>query len=101
MLLETDPTVARARAREHMGWYLTPPELRREPALARLRATRTSATAISDRLVDAIVAWGDEAAIRARVQAHLDAGADHVAVQPLEPDRGLGLEQLRRSRRPC
>ena len=37
----------------------------------------------SDKLVDAIVAWGDEAAIVARVQAHLDAGADHVCVQVL------------------
>ena len=35
----------------------------------------------SDRLVDHVVAWGDEAAIAARVQEHLDAGADHVCVQ--------------------
>ena len=33
-----------------------------------------------------MVAWGDEAAIRARVQAHYDAGADHVCIQPLSPD---------------
>jgi 2-methylisocitrate lyase-like PEP mutase family enzyme len=30
------------------------------------------------------VAWGDEDAIVARVQAHLDAGADHVCVQVLD-----------------
>ena len=35
----------------------------------------------SDRLVDHVVVWGDEATIAARVQAHLDAGADHVCVQ--------------------
>ena len=35
----------------------------------------------SDRLIDHVVVWGDEAAIAARVQAHLDAGADHVCVQ--------------------
>jgi probable F420-dependent oxidoreductase len=40
----------------------------------------------SDRLVDAIVAWGDEGAIRRRIQAHFDAGADHVCIQPLHPD---------------
>jgi 2-methylisocitrate lyase-like PEP mutase family enzyme len=40
----------------------------------------------SDRLVDAIVAWGDEDAIAARVQAHHDAGADHVCIQVLPPD---------------
>jgi len=40
----------------------------------------------SDALVDAIVAWGDEAAIAARVQSHRDAGADHVCVQVLSGD---------------
>ncbi len=35
----------------------------------------------SDRLIDAVVAIGDVDAIVARVQAHLDAGADHVCVQ--------------------
>ena len=37
----------------------------------------------SDRVVDAIVAWGDEQAIVDRVRAQFDAGADHVCVQPL------------------
>jgi probable F420-dependent oxidoreductase len=37
----------------------------------------------SDRLVDALVAHGDPAAVAARVTAHLDAGADHVCVQAL------------------
>jgi hypothetical protein len=36
--------------------------------------------------VDAIVAWGDEATIAERIQAHWDAGADHVCIQPLRPD---------------
>jgi probable F420-dependent oxidoreductase len=40
----------------------------------------------SDRLVDAMVAWGDDKAIGARIEAHLDAGADHVCIQPLRPD---------------
>jgi probable F420-dependent oxidoreductase len=42
----------------------------------------------SDRLVDMIVAWGDVDTIRARVQAHFDAGADHVAVQVVTQERG-------------
>ena len=37
----------------------------------------------SDRLVDAIVAWGPSSAIAGRVQAHFDAGADHVCMQVL------------------
>ncbi|MGZ4258576.1 MAG: LLM class F420-dependent oxidoreductase, partial [Gaiellaceae bacterium] len=40
----------------------------------------------SDRLVDAIVVWGNEEAIAARVRAHHDVGADHVAIQPLAAD---------------
>jgi hypothetical protein len=47
----------------------------------------------SDRLVDAIVAWGDESAIAARVIEHLDGGADHVLIQPLG-DVDRALEQL-------
>ena len=45
----------------------------------------------SDRFIDANVAWGEEAAIRARVQAHWDAGADHVCIQPIRLD---GAAQL-------
>ena len=37
----------------------------------------------SDRLVDAIVAWGTPEQVTSRVQEHLDAGADHVGVQVL------------------
>ncbi|HEX8135517.1 MAG TPA: hypothetical protein VF880_19060 [Actinomycetes bacterium] len=40
----------------------------------------------SDRLVDAMVAWGGPEAIAERVRAHLDAGADHVCLQVLGPD---------------
>jgi probable F420-dependent oxidoreductase len=48
----------------------------------------------SDRLVDDIVAWGTPQAIRERVQEHLAAGADHVAIQPL----GSFQEQRRQLR---
>jgi probable F420-dependent oxidoreductase len=50
----------------------------------------------SDRLVDALIAWGPPEQIRARVQEHFDAGADHVALQLLTsgPDR-LPLDQVR------
>jgi probable F420-dependent oxidoreductase len=51
----------------------------------------------SDRLVDAIVAWGDEDAIAERIEAHLAAGADHVCIQVIGPNaQGLPLEQWRR-----
>ena len=55
----------------------------------------------SDALVDAIIAWGDIEAVRARVQAHFDAGADHVCIQalgaePTDPQLGV-LKQLARA----
>jgi probable F420-dependent oxidoreductase len=40
----------------------------------------------SDRFIDAMVAWGDEGAIRARIEAHWAAGADHVCIQPIAPE---------------
>jgi probable F420-dependent oxidoreductase len=40
----------------------------------------------SDRLVDAMLAWGDAATLRRRVQEHLDAGADHVPVFSVDPE---------------
>jgi probable F420-dependent oxidoreductase len=48
----------------------------------------------SDRVLDALVAWGDVDAIRTRVAEHLAAGADHVCIQPL-PAGEFQLEQLR------
>jgi alkanesulfonate monooxygenase SsuD/methylene tetrahydromethanopterin reductase-like flavin-dependent oxidoreductase (luciferase family) len=43
----------------------------------------------SDRLVDAVVAYGAPDAIAARLNEHLDAGADHVPVQVLTRDENL------------
>jgi hypothetical protein len=46
----------------------------------------------SDRMVDAVVAWGGPEVIAERVRAHLDAGADHVCLQVLDPNpNGLPL----------
>ena len=48
--------------------------------------TADDLSSVSDRVFDAIIAWGDEDAIKARVQAHHDAGANHVAVQVVPAD---------------
>jgi probable F420-dependent oxidoreductase len=83
-VLETDAATARGLARQHLGPYLALPNY-----VNNLREMGFDdadfADGGSDRLADAIVAWGDEDAVAARVQAHLDAGADHVCVQPLAP----------------
>jgi probable F420-dependent oxidoreductase len=95
-VLSTDASTARAVARVHMATYLGLPNYRNN--LLRLGFTETDVDGGgSDRLVDAIVAWGDERAIAARVREHHDAGADHVSVQVLDPDpRALPLAQWRR-----
>ncbi|MCZ1007349.1 TIGR03620 family F420-dependent LLM class oxidoreductase [Streptomyces lydicus] len=95
VLLESDPATARALAREHhLRPYLQLPNYTGN--LRRLGfGDEDFLGGGSDRLVDAIVAWGDADAIRRRVAEHHEAGADHVAVQPVASDRGLGIEQLR------
>jgi probable F420-dependent oxidoreductase len=95
VVLETDPARARATARAHLSRYLALPnyvENLRELGFG----DEDLADGGSDRLVDAIVAWGDEEAVAGRVREHLDAGADHVAIQPLGDEPDLGLERLRR-----
>jgi len=103
VLLETDPAKARAVARTTMQIYLGLPNYQNN--LKWLGFTDADiADGGSDRLVDAIVAWGDEAAIAARIKEHHDAGADHVCIQPLRADSVPGpcmrlLEALAPARR--
>jgi probable F420-dependent oxidoreductase len=96
VLLETDPVEARRIGRGHMAIYLDLPNYMNN--LRRFGITDDDiADGGSDRLVDTLVAWGDVDTVRARVQAHLDAGADHVAVQVLTPERGtLPLDEWRK-----
>jgi len=85
VVLDTNPTSARATARAHMAIYLGLPNYARN--LMSLGFTEADiGGGGSDRLVDAIVAWGDVDAVAARVRAHHDAGADHVCVQVLDAD---------------
>ncbi len=84
VLLETDPEKARSVARHAIAMYLELPNYRTN--LERFGYHDEDFTAGgSNRLVDAIVAWGDADAIRTRIKAHHDAGANHVCIQPLHP----------------
>ena len=79
-VLSTDPTEARRIGRAFARHYLALPNYANN--LRRLGWSDDDiANDGSDRLIDAVVAWGDAEAIVARVKAHLDAGADHVCVQ--------------------
>ena len=94
VVLNSDPDEARRIARDHMRVYLQMPNYVNNLHHLGFTDEDTSAGG-SDRLVDAIVAWGDEAALVARVREHLDGGADHVLLQPLG-DLGQALQQLER-----
>jgi probable F420-dependent oxidoreductase len=88
VMLETDPGKARPAAREYVKFYLTLPAYQKNLGALGFKQTDL-ANGGSDRLVDAIVAWGDEAKLRARVEAHYKAGANHVCILPLDTAGGL------------
>ena len=84
VLLETDPATARAAARTALAPYTQLENYANN--WRRLGFTEDDLTGGgSNRLVDANVAWGDEAAIRARIKLFWDAGADHVSIQSIHP----------------
>jgi probable F420-dependent oxidoreductase len=87
VILETDPTTARAVARESLGPYMGLPNYLNN--FRRLGFDDDDfAAGGSDRLLDALFAWGTIDEIVARLQAHLDAGADHVAINVQGAARG-------------
>lgn len=96
VLAETDPARARRIGRAWLGRYLEMTNYRNN--LLRLGfVTPDFAGGGSDHLVDAMIAWGDAAAIRRRIDEHWAAGADHVCIQTLNPNEatpGLPDERL-------
>ena len=84
-LLEPDPAAARRASRRYLDRYLGLPNY-----LASLRAAGFSEAELAqpgaDRLVDALVAWGNETTVRSRLREMLAAGADQVALIPLTAD---------------
>ena len=79
-VLSTDPDTARRIGRAFAKHYLALPNYANN--LRRLGWSDADiANEGSDRLIDAVIAWGDVDTIVARVKGHLDAGADHVCVQ--------------------
>jgi probable F420-dependent oxidoreductase len=81
-VVETDAARAREVARRYAATYLGLRNYRRA-ALAAGFGEEDLAGGGSDRLIDAVVPHGDAGRIAEAVRAHLDAGADHVCLQPL------------------
>ena len=89
VLLESDAKQAREIARRNLRDYLRLPNYQNNLRQFGFGDADFENNG-SDRLVDEIVAWGDEARIRARIEAHWAAGADHVCIQPFRSDGGPG-----------
>jgi probable F420-dependent oxidoreductase len=94
VVLDTDPPSARATARRHTGIYVTLPNYTNN-----LRdfgfGDDDFTDGGSDRLVDAIVAWGDHDTIAERVATMRAAGADHVCIQVIRPDGEMPRDEWR------
>ena len=92
VILESDPARARELGRQALDNYLRLPNY-----LNSWRRLGFSEDDIkgSDRLIDALFAWGDVDALVARVKAHLDAGADHVCLQAITGPMMSDLEKSR------
>lgn len=83
-----DPAAARKTARRALGIYMPLPAYQREWIKWGFEEADW-AQGGSDRLIDGLVGWGDEAAIRARIAEHEAAGASHVAISAYNPAGGV------------
>jgi probable F420-dependent oxidoreductase len=95
VVLTEDSAGARTVGTDWLRSYLALPNYANN--LLRSGFSQEDLTSVSDRLFDAIIAWGDEDTVLRRVNEHLAAGADHVCVQMLTADpREFPREQWRR-----
>jgi probable F420-dependent oxidoreductase len=95
VLLTEDRAEARAIGSDWLRAYLALPNYANN--LLRSGFTEDDLSSVSDRLFDAIIAWGDEDTVLRRVNEHREAGADHVCVQALSADPSeFPREQWRR-----
>jgi probable F420-dependent oxidoreductase len=95
VVLGTDPEKARGIGRAFLGFYLSLPNYANN--FLRLGFDEGDfKDGGSNRLIDAIIAWGDLSAIRNRIREHHSAGADHVCIQVLTADpKALPLKECR------
>jgi hypothetical protein len=86
VILEINPAKARAIARKFLAIYLTLPNYTNN--FLRLGFNEADfANGGSDRLIDAVIAWGDARTVLSRIDEHRSAGADHVCIQVLTENK--------------
>jgi probable F420-dependent oxidoreductase len=95
VILETDSAKARAIARKFLALYLALPNYTNN--WLRLGFQEADfADGGSDKLIDAVIAWGDVQSVLARIREHHSAGADHVCIQVLKDNpRTFPLRECR------
>ncbi|MEZ5560311.1 MAG: TIGR03620 family F420-dependent LLM class oxidoreductase [Pseudomonadales bacterium] len=89
VILETEPAKARALARPVAQIYTGLPNYRNNWLRMGLSEADFE-NGGSDRFIDTTFAWGSADKIRERIQAHFDAGASHVCIQPVNPNGQFG-----------
>lgn len=92
-LAEADPALARKKARKALQYYVTLDYYHREWTKLGF-TTEDFADGGSDRLIDMLVGWGDESALRARLTAYREAGASRVVIMPWDTARTDGADTL-------
>jgi probable F420-dependent oxidoreductase len=94
VILERDAAKARARAREHLKFYSSQINYQRILMSQGFTAADLE-NGCSDRLIDAMIAWGSEEKISDHIAAFIAAGANHVCLMPLRCDAsGLPDERV-------
>jgi probable F420-dependent oxidoreductase len=103
VIYDTSPARAREAARAYRAQTLAAFRAIGGPAtspygrnLLRLGYTEEQVTTVNDRVIDAIIAYGDETAIVKRLREHLAAGADHVLINAVGPDLPAIVDTLER-----
>ncbi len=92
VVVEADPERARTLARQPLGFLATLPQY--QANFRRLGFTDDEIATRADRLVDALVPWGDADTVAAKIAAHYAAGADHVAISVVSGSDAVPVEQM-------
>jgi probable F420-dependent oxidoreductase len=90
VILSTDAEAARTAANVQIDRYARLPNYRNN--WKRIGFTEDEIEQRAHRFVDHVIVWGDEDRVRAGIQAHYDAGADHVCIQPVSTAGPLDLD---------
>ena len=94
VVLDTDPASARALARTYASIYLPLPNYARNLRTLGYGDDDIDADG-SDRLIDAVIPWGDVDTVAGRIRQHLEAGADHVCIQVVADYSAFPLDGYR------